>query len=159
MGKRKSKITKIINYLYICYVIINKGDLMTDSIKLSVTLPATPKEIYNAWLDSEKHSAFTGSNATIERKVGGKFSASDGYIYGENLLLHMNKRIYQSWRTTDFPEGSEDSRVEITLTAVEKGTKLSIVQTEIPEGDGKKYRKGWKDHYFAPMKKYFSEEE
>ncbi len=132
---------------------------MSDAIKLSVTLFTTPKELYNAWLDSEKHSAFTGSKATIERKVGGRFTAGDGYIQGENTLLHMNKRIHQTWRTTDFSEDSPDSIVEINFDPVEKGTKLTIVHTNLPEGEGKKYRKGWRDYYFTPMKKYFNEKD
>jgi len=132
---------------------------MPDAIKLSVTLFTTPKELYNAWLDSEQHSAFTGSKATIERKVGGQFTAGDGYIHGENILLHMNKRIHQIWRTTDFSEDLPDSKVEISFDPVEKGTKLTIVHTNLPEGEGKKYRKGWRDYYFTPMKKYFNGKE
>ncbi len=132
---------------------------MADSFKVSVTLPATPKEIYNAWLDSEKHSEFTESKTEIEKKVGSEFTAGDGYIHGKNLLLHMNKRIHQSWRTADFPEDAPDSKVEISLEPVEKGTKLTIVHSNLPDGEGKKYKKEWKDHYFAPMKKYFGNSE
>ena len=132
---------------------------MTDSIKLSATIPADAKTLYSAWLDSEKHSAFTNSKVEIERKVGSDFTAGDGYISGKNQLLHMNKRIVQEWRSTDFPEGSEDSLVEITFEKVEKGTKVIINHTNLPEGTGKDYRKGWKDHYFKPMKEYFAPKE
>ncbi len=128
---------------------------MADSFKVSVTLPTTPKEIYNAWLDSSKHSEFTESEAKIEKKVGSEFTAGNGYISGKNILLHMNKRIHQSWRTTDFPEDAPDSKVEISFEPVAKGTKLTIVHSNLPEGEGTKYKKGWKEHYFAPMKKYF----
>ena len=132
---------------------------MTDSIKLSATIPADAKTLYSAWLDSEKHSAFTNSKVEIERKVGSDFTAGDGYISGKNQLLHMNKRIVQEWRSTDFPEGSEDSLVEITFEKVEKGTKVIINHTNLPEGTGKDYRKGWKDNYFKPMKEYFAPKE
>ena len=132
---------------------------MTDSIKLSATIPADAKTLYSAWLDSEKHSAFTNSKVEIERKVGSDFTAGDGYISGKNQLLHMNKRIVQEWRSTDFPEGSEDSLVEITFEKVEKGTKVIINHTNLPEGTGQDYRKGWRDHYFKPMKEYFAPKE
>jgi activator of HSP90 ATPase len=128
---------------------------MSDSIKLTLTLPTDPKTLYNAWLDSEKHSAFTNSPATIEKKVGSEFTASDGYISGKNELLHMNKRIVQSWRTTDFSEENADSTLEIVLEKVEKGTKLTIIHSNLPADTGKTYRKGWRDHYFKPMKEYF----
>ncbi|MCB0730536.1 MAG: SRPBCC domain-containing protein [Ignavibacteriae bacterium] len=130
---------------------------MLDSIKLSVTLQVEPKVVYNAWLDSKEHSAFTNTKAEIEKKVGSKFSAGDGYISGQNELLHMNKRIVQSWRTTDFNDEDNDSNLEILFEKVNKGTKVSIVHTNLPKDSGKYYRKGWKDHYFKPMKEYFEE--
>ena len=130
---------------------------MPDSIKLSITLPAEPKTLYNAWLSSRKHSEFTNSKATIEKKVGSSFTAHDGYITGTNELLHMNKRIVQKWRTTDFDEAAEDSVVEIQFEKVEKGTKVIVAHSNLPDETGKSYRKGWRDHYFKPMKEYFVE--
>lgn len=130
---------------------------MSDSIKLSITLPSEPKILYNAWLSSRKHSAFTNSKATIEKKVGSSFTAHDGYISGTIELLHMNKRIVQKWRTTDFDEAAEDSLVEVQFEKVEKGTKVIIAHSNLPDETGKSYRKGWRDHYFKPMKEYFVE--
>ena len=128
---------------------------MSDSIKLTLTLPTDPKTLYNGWLDSETHTEFTKSKAIIEKKVGSSFSAWDGYISGKNELLHMNKRIVQSWRTTDFSEEHEDSLLEVSFEKVEKGTKLTLSHSNLPENTGKTYRKGWREHYFKPMKEYF----
>lgn len=128
---------------------------MSDSIKLSLTLPTEPKVLYNAWLDSNEHTAFTHSKASIEKKVGSTFSAHDGYISGKNELLHMNKRIVQSWRTTDFDEDTADSTLEISFEKVDKGTKITLAHSNLPDDTGKSYRKGWRDNYFKPMKEYF----
>lgn len=128
---------------------------MSDSIKLSITLTVEPKILYNAWLNSKKHTAFTKNNTEIEKKVGSTFSASDGYISGKNELLHMNKRIVQSLRTTDFPEDYPDSTLEIIFEKVEKGTKLILAHSNLPADTGKTYRKWWRDNYFKPMKEYF----
>jgi activator of HSP90 ATPase len=132
---------------------------MSDSIKLSVTLPVEPKILYNAWLNSNEHTAFTKSKASIEKKVGSTFTAHDGYISGKNELLHMNKRIVQSWRTTDFEEETIDSTLEISFEKVEKGTKITLAHSNLPVDSGKSYRKGWRDHYFKPMKEYFIEKD
>ena len=128
---------------------------MSESIKLTLTLPTDPKTLYNGWLDSDTHTEFTKSRAIIEKKVGSTFSAWDGYITGKNELLHMNKRIVQSWRTNDFLEEHEDSLLEVSFEKVEKGTKLTLVHSNLPENTGKTYRKGWREHYFKPMKEYF----
>lgn len=128
---------------------------MSDQIKLSATLSVKPKQIYNAWLNSKEHSAMTGSKATASTKVGGKFTAWDGYISGQNLELVPNKRILQSWRSTEFSKDSPDSYLLVKLEEINGGTKVSLVHSEIPQGQGASYKKGWKDFYFTPMKKYF----
>ena len=128
---------------------------MTESLKLSVVIPAKPKEIFRAWLDSKKHSEMTGSEARVEPRVKGVFTAWDGYIEGKTIELEPDRRIVQRWRTTDFPAGSPDSVVEIVLKGVEKGTKVSLIHTEIPDGQSDEYKIGWKEFYFDPMKHYF----
>jgi len=128
---------------------------MPDNIKLSLTLPVIPKRIYEAWLSSDEHSAFTGTKSKIERKVGSKFSCGDGYIEGEILKMVLFKNITQTWRTSDFPPESEDSILEVNLEDLKGSTKMVLVHKNLPEGDGRKYRKGWKEHYFEPMKNYF----
>ena len=63
----------------------------------------------------------------------------------------------QSWRTTDFPEGAEDSRLEVLLDEVPGGTRVTLLHTNIPDGQGEEYEQGWKEYYLEPMKRYFSE--
>lgn len=124
--------------------------------KLEIKLNATPEQIYKAWLNSKSHSAMTGGKAIIEDKTGSKFSAWDGYIEGENLELEKNKRILQTWRTSEFNKNQEDSLLDIELIPVDKNTtKLVLVHSNLEDEDIK-YKQGWKDHYFIPMKKYFS---
>ena len=77
--------------------------MKTKTIKQSVTFRAKPHEVYEALMDSGKHAKFTGGEAHISREVGGKFSAFDGYSEGVNLELMPDKRIVQSWRTSDWP--------------------------------------------------------
>jgi uncharacterized protein YndB with AHSA1/START domain len=129
---------------------------MLETIEVSTILPANPERIYRAWMDSREHAAFTGGAATIDPKIGGAYSAWDGYIQGITLALEPYHRIVQSWRSSDFPEGSADSRLEVLLEAAEAGTKLTLVHSEIPEGQGEDYRQGWVDNYFNPMEVYFS---
>ena len=128
---------------------------MTEELKLSATLPASAKEIYEAWLDSKKHTAMTGSEATVEARIDGTFKAWEGYIEGTTIELEPNKKIIQKWRTTDFPSDSPDSTVEIILKEVDNGTRITLIHSEIPTGQAEDYRKGWDDFYFSPMKSYF----
>ena len=128
---------------------------MEKNFTMTLILPTTPKDIYEAWLSSERHSAMTGSPAVVKDKVGGKFTAWEGYIFGKTLELEPYERILQSWRTTEFPEEAPDSQVEILLTAVKDGTKLTLIHSGLPEGTLDEYRHGWEEFYFTPMKQYF----
>ena len=129
---------------------------MAESLHLETELPASPERIYTAWLSGEEHGAFTGAPATCDPVVGGAFTAWDNYIDGRNLGLEPFQRIVQTWRTTEFPEGSEDSRIEVRLEAVPVGTHLTLVHTNIPDGQSAQYDTGWQDYYFKPMREYFT---
>jgi activator of HSP90 ATPase len=87
---------------------------------------------------------------------GGSFKAWDGYIWGKTLEVEPYRRIVQAWRTSEFPEESPDSRVEILLEESGGETKITLIHTDIPEGQGDSYKQGWEDFYFTPMRAYFS---
>ena len=127
-----------------------------DRLEMTTTLPAAPEVVYRAWLDSAEHAAFIGTQAEIEPIVGRSFRMWDGYITGRNLELDPARRIVQAWRTTEFPEGSPDSRLELTLVPNKTGTRLTLVHTDLPPGQGPQYEEGWTDNYFEPMKAYFA---
>jgi activator of HSP90 ATPase len=78
--------------------------MKATTIKQKTLIPATPDEVYDAFMEAKKHSAFTGSKATSDPKVGGEFTAWDGYISGSNLELVKGKEIVQEWSTTDWPD-------------------------------------------------------
>lgn len=130
--------------------------MATDSFRVSAVLPAAKEALYAAWLDEKKHAAFTGGDARIERKAGGRHSEWGGYIHGWNLRLEPGKRVVQSWRTTDFTPEDPDSVIDVRFKRVPGGTEVSIVHTDIPEGQGKGYEEGWHEHYFQRMTAYFA---
>ena len=116
---------------------------------------ATAKQMYSAWLSSDEHSKMTGGTASISDKIGADFTAWDGYLEGKNLNLEPFTRILQSWRTSEFNDNEKDSQIEILLNELDGETELTLIHTDVPE-TGEHYKKGWDDHYFQPMKAYFS---
>jgi activator of HSP90 ATPase len=127
-----------------------------EKFKVSVKLRCTAKEVFTGWLNDKVHSAFTGgAKATTSPSEGAPFSAHDGYITGTNVEIFPYKKIIQRWRTTEFDPSDEDSVIELFFTFKDDHTLVSITHTNIPDGQGERYKKGWKDHYFTHMKKYF----
>ena len=112
--------------------------------------------VYDAWLDSAAHSAMTGAAAKIVRRVGGAFSAWDGYIIGKTLELVPGERIVQTWRTTRFADEQFNSTITIELAPTKTGARLTLTHSGVPDGQTSYENGGWQDNYFAPMKAYFA---
>jgi len=126
------------------------------SFTLTDTIPATTRQIYDAWLDSRGHTEMTGSAAEAKAAEGASFSAWGGYIKGRNLKLEPGRRIVQSWRTTRFTADDPDSEIEVLLEPVDGGTKLTLHHRNVPDGHAGYQNGGWQEHYFEPMKRYFA---
>lgn len=127
---------------------------MPETITVSRVFQVTPERLYEAWLDPQEHGAMTKTSVTAD--TDGSFTASDGYISGKTIDRVPGRRIIQQWRTTQFPEGAPDSRVELTLSPGPSGTTLTLAQSNIPEGQGDDYAAGWQKFYFDPMESYFA---
>jgi len=121
---------------------------------VSSVINAPLETVFSAWLDSSTHSRMTGGAAKISPEAGASFTAWDGYIWGVNLEIEANKRILQSWRTSEFSDEEEDSRLEILFSEVDGGTEITLIHSNLPE-HGEQYKQGWQDHYFTPMRAYF----
>jgi len=124
---------------------------MPRSIKQTVTIQATPQDVYEALMDSRRHAKFTGGGARISRKVGGRFSVFDGYAEGKNLNLAAGRKIVQTWRAYDWPEG-HFSTVTFALATAGCGTRLTFTQANVPSKHVQSIRKGWTDFYWKPLK-------
>ncbi|VVB99909.1 Activator of Hsp90 ATPase -like protein [uncultured archaeon] len=123
------------------------------TIVQSVFFRAKPGDVFSALMDSAKHSEFTNSKCSIGKKAGDGFSAYDGYATGKNIEIVQNKKIVQSWRASDWPEGVF-SEVKFILKSGKGGTLLSFSQEGMPEGVSGEIAKGWKDFYWQPLAEY-----
>lgn len=125
------------------------------TIRQTVVLPGTPREVYGALMTTRGHQAFTGADAKISSKVGGKFMAWGGYIHGTNLKLVPGKTIYQTWVPSDetWPQGHE-SKVRFSLSPSPRGTRLKFTHSGVPAEHVGHLSKGWKESYWNPLRKY-----
>jgi activator of HSP90 ATPase len=122
-------------------------------LKQTRTFNASSKDLYEAIMDSKKHSKLTGAPAKINGKEGGKFTAFGGMLEGTTLELKPNKKIVQSWRSSEWPEGHY-SRLTFSFASAGRGkTKLTLSQSNIPDNDFEGVKKGWISFYYEPMAK------
>ncbi len=130
--------------------------LPIDSIEQIEDFAAPPEAVWDALIVAELHAEFTGHSATSDARVGGKMTAGGDYIEGEYLELDRPDRIVQTWRTSDWPDGYDYSRLEFRLESIQHGTRLTMRHTIVPESMIAEFDEGWKEHYWEPLRRYFA---
>jgi activator of HSP90 ATPase len=116
----------------------------------------TPKDLYDLYMNSKKHSKATAAPAQISAKEGAPFSAAGGYITGQNLKLVKDQLIVQSWRGKDWSKKDADSTFLIHLEPKGKNVVLHAVHTNIPDKQAEGIDKGWHTFYWEPWKQYLA---
>lgn len=125
------------------------------SIRQMVVFEATPTEVYELIMDSEKHAEFTGSAVAMSREVDGKFKVFDGYCHGYNIEIDPGKKIVQAWHFAE--DGWPDDHFSICTFLFEpfgNETRMTFLQTEVPEHKIDALKDGWNEYYWEPMKEY-----
>jgi activator of HSP90 ATPase len=125
---------------------------MCKTIKQKVKFKAPPETIYDLLADSQKHTAFTGAEAIIDTKAGGKFSTYSGHIQGINVELVPGKRIVQAWREDVFPEGIYSMATFNLNPTPSGGTELILTHRGVPADLIPKVEIEWRENYWAKMK-------
>jgi uncharacterized protein YndB with AHSA1/START domain len=120
-----------------------------------VFIPASPEQVFDAWVLPELQSVILGSAHVGEPREGEAFTSGDGYISGRHLELVRPSRIVQEWTTTEWPKDAGPSRLELSLHEAPGGTEVVFTQTEMPTSQFENYRQGWIDFYWTPLRKHF----
>ena len=116
----------------------------------------TPKDLYELYMDGEKHSIATGAPAKISTKEGSEYSAHSGYITGKNLQLIKDRLIVQSWRAQSWAADDVDSTFIIYLEPQGSDTLLHAVHANLPDGAAASIDSGWHKMYWEPWKLYLA---
>ncbi|GMH40944.1 hypothetical protein BSKO_08848 [Bryopsis sp. KO-2023] len=105
------------------------------SLKIRHEFYASPRDIYECFVNAGKFQAFTMSPAKIEAHPGGEFSWFGGSVAGRFKELQPNERIVMDWRFNNWVEGCY-SEVVMNITSPQEGTTVvNLSQTGIPEED------------------------
>src|SRR5690348_16422161 len=100
--------------------------------RTSIEIDAPPDVVFGHLVTAEGMVAWMGQSAGLDPRPGGGFAVDvNGYpIRGEYLVVEPPRRVVVSWGmagSEDLPPGT--SRVEFTLTAVGRGTRLDLVHS------------------------------
>jgi activator of HSP90 ATPase len=129
---------------------------VTRAIHQTVTLKASPDELFDAFLDPKRHSAITGAPARVSRTAGATFTAFGGHLRGRNLLIAPKRLIVQAWRSSGWKKKDPDSILVLQFSKAPGGGRIDLVHVNVPEHDHKGVTKGWRMYYWSPWKSYLA---
>ncbi|MGD1277312.1 MAG: SRPBCC domain-containing protein [Tepidisphaeraceae bacterium] len=127
---------------------------MSKPIVQSVDFPATAKQLYDIYLDPQRHAAFTGGRVRISPKPGSQFTAFDRMLIGKTLLTIPGKLIVQRWRAHHWKKNDLDSILILTFTPIGKRGRIDLVHVNVPDHDHAGVTDGWKKYYWTPLSAY-----
>ena len=137
-----------------------------DGYGVTRIVPATPKRLFEAWLDSREHGDMTGGRATIDAAADGPVSLLDGAVLGRIVESEPNSLIVHELNTSEEWEAGSVTRVEVRLATgsnyggignpQDDGTTIILRHTGVDAGDTAFSPDWWEDRYFRPMDAYFA---
>ena len=127
---------------------------MAFDLALEFILSGKPARVMELLIDPVLIRKWSGGEAVLENKVGGRFEMFDGWVSGEVLKTSKNELAY-TWKTSDWPEETKPTEVHYLLKADEAGTKVILHHTGFPdEEEMKSHISGWTDFFFDPMEDF-----
>ena len=127
---------------------------MAYDLALEFILSGKPARVMELLTDPVLIRKWSGSEAVLENKVGGRVEMFDGWVMGEVLKTNKNELAY-TWKTTDWPEETKPTEVHYLLKENEAGTKVILHHTGFPnEDEMKSHKSGWTDFFFDPMEDF-----
>jgi activator of HSP90 ATPase len=76
-------------------------------------------------------------------------------LEGKHLALTKDRKIVQTWRANNWEKGHY-SRATFRLAKAAGGTRVTFTQTGVPDDKYGEISKGWRDYYWAPLRKTFA---
>ena len=127
---------------------------MAKLIKITVTLPGSPAEVFAALADGKQIRKWSKQGAKVGTRVGGKFEMFGGWVRGKVVKYAKGKSFAHTWNPGDW-EKRIKSTVKYSLKATKAGTRVILTHTGFPsEKERKNHRSGWYEFVLDPVKKY-----
>lgn len=119
------------------------------TIKQSYTINAPIQDVWQALVDPKIIDLWGGGPASMDDKVGTKFTLWGGDIYGKNLKVSESSELIQEWFGGKW---EKPSKVTFTLKVKGSKTEVNLLHEDVPDEEAKDISEGWKKYYLGPLK-------
>ncbi len=120
----------------------------------SIEIDAPPTTVFDYLTTDAGMMAWMGQRAELDPHPGGEFAVDiAGYaIRGQYVHVERPTLVVVSWGvagSADLPAGA--STVEFRLTLIERGTRVDLVHSGLPEPELQGHADGW-DHFLPRLR-------
>lgn len=120
----------------------------------SIEIDAEPATVFDYLTTEAGMTAWMGQHAELDPRPGGCFAVDiAGFaIRGQYFHVERPKRVVVSWGVAgnpNLPAGA--STVEFTLTPIERGTRIDLLHSELPDAELDGHADGW-THFLSRLR-------
>lgn len=127
---------------------------MAYDLDLEFVLSGKPKRVMQLLTDAKLIRKWSGGEAVVENRPGGRFEMFDGWVTGE-VLKTGDRELAYTWKTSEWDENAKPSEVHYLLKDDEAGTRVILHHTGFPdEEEMRSHKAGWTDYFFDPMEDF-----
>lgn len=131
--------------------------MKSKTIKVTVILPATPHDVFEALTESRIIKRWSGQRGNVEPKIGGTMEMFDGWVKGKVLDYNPRRILSYSWKPQDWSDDVAESIVSYRLKKSAKGTTVELQHRGFPnDSEAQNHKDGWHEFVFDPLKEYFN---
>jgi activator of HSP90 ATPase len=112
------------------------------------------EKVWQTLVDPMEIEHWGGGPAEMSADEGASFKLWNGDIHGTNIEVSPEEKLIQDWYGGAW---DEPSRVTITLTEEDRGTRVDLLHENIPADEFDDITEGWDEYYFGAIKKYLEQ--
>jgi uncharacterized protein YndB with AHSA1/START domain len=125
------------------------------SIDKSYVINASRHDVWQALVNPDRVSQWSGAPAQAGDRVGAQFSLWQGHLWGTITAVDPGRILEQAWHSVDM-EQDEPTKVIFHLDdAADGGTVLHLRHDNIASAHNQRsFAAGWDDKYVGPLKRF-----
>jgi uncharacterized protein YndB with AHSA1/START domain len=116
---------------------------------------ASAADLFDIYMDAERHSAAIGAPVSVKREPGSAFTAfGRNGIKGKTLHVVPGQLIVQTWRSNAFTKSDPDSIMTLAFSDTDRGGQIDLFHANIPARLFENTNVGWKTMYWPRWREY-----
>lgn len=127
---------------------------MQYDLSLEFFVAATPDQLMELLTNADLIGDWSGGEALVEKREGGKFVMFDGWVEGKILKISADELAY-TWKPSNWNEETRPSEVYYKLEKEGSGTRVLLQHNNFPNKEEmENHKQGWSEHFFGPIEAY-----